>query len=149
VYNQHIFNKYVVAPHGGSAIQPNGYTTVLDGSAGDATLYAVIGPRNAVLVGGDGDTLNGQSVGLGIDTFVLMGDFGKNTINNYNNAASLFDVIQLSKADFANLTAVQNAAVDHGSDVWITDPIHSGNVIDLAGVNKASLHFDAAHFLLV
>jgi len=71
---------YVAAPVGGSATQPNGgHYAVLDGTAGNATLNAANGV-GAALVGGNGDTLNGANSGK--DTFVFMGDFGTNTVNN-------------------------------------------------------------------
>ena len=72
---------YVAAPVGGSATQPNGgHYAVLDGTAGNAILNAANGV-GAALVGGNGDTLNGANSGK--DTFVFMGDFGTNTVNNY------------------------------------------------------------------
>ena len=90
---------YVAAPAGGSATQPNGgHYAVLDGTAGNATLNAANGV-GAALVGGNGDTLNGANSGK--DTFVFMGDFGTNTVNNYiGKANGNFDVIQLSKSDY-------------------------------------------------
>ena len=140
---------YVAAPVGGSATQPNGgHYAVLDGTAGNATLNAANGV-GAALVGGNGDTLNGANSGK--DTFVFMGDFGKDTVNNYNGKANgNFDVIQLSKSDFKSLTAVQSAATQTpgSANTVITDPINH-DTITLAGVSLSSLHFDASHFLLV
>ena len=50
-------------------------------------------------MGGNGDTLNGANSGK--DTFVFMGEFGTNTVNNYiGKANGNFDVIQLSKSDY-------------------------------------------------
>ena len=140
---------YVAAPAGGSATQPNGgHYAVLDGTAGNATLNAANGV-GAALVGGNGDTLNGANSGK--DTFVFMGDFGTNTVNNYiGKANGNFDVIQLSKSDFTSLTAVQSAATQApgNANTVITDPVNH-DTITLTGVSLSSLHFDAGHFLLV
>ena len=100
-------------------------------------------------MGGNGDTLNGANSGK--DTFVFMGDFGTNTVNNYiGKANGNFDVIQLSKSDFTSLTAVQSAATQApgNANTVITDPVNH-DTITLTGVSLSSLHFDAGHFLLV
>ena len=140
---------YVAAPAGGSAAQPNGgHYAVLDGTAGNATLSAAIG-IGAALVGGNGDKLNGAISGK--DTFVFMGDFGTNTINNYIAKAGNFDVIQLSKSDFGtNPAALANDATQASgsANTVITDPVNH-DTITLTGVSLSSLHFDASHFLLV
>jgi hypothetical protein len=67
---------------------PNGHKPVLDGSAGNDTLIA--GTGATVMVGGPNDTLTAHK-GY-VDTCVFMGDFGNDTITNYN---SVKDVIQL------------------------------------------------------
>jgi VCBS repeat-containing protein len=141
---------YVAAPAGGSATQPNGgHYAVLDGTAGNATLNAANGV-GAALVGGNGDTLNGATSGK--DTFVFMGDFGTNTVNNYiGKPNGNFDVIQLSKADFGtNQAAIANDAkqAPGSANTVITDPVNH-DTITLTGVSLSSLHFDANHFALV
>ena len=144
---------YVAAPAGGSATQPNGgHYAVLDGTAGNATLNAANGV-GAALVGGNGDTLNGANSGK--DTFVFMGDFGRETVNNYiGKANGNFDVIQLSKTDFGTgPAALANLANDAtqapGShNTVVTDPVNH-DTITFAGVSLSSLHFDASHFMLV
>ena len=141
---------YVPAPVGGSATQPNGgHYAVLDGTAGNAILNAANGV-GAALVGGNGDTLNGANSGK--DTFVFMGDFGTNTVNNYiGKANGNFDVIQLSKSDFGtNPAALANYATQApgSANTVITDPVNH-DTITLVGVSLSSLHFDASHFLLV
>jgi hypothetical protein len=76
---------------------------VLDGSAGNVTMTASNG--GAVLIGGPGDTL---VAGKGADTFVFLGSaFGQNKIENYTSS----DIIELSKAEFANVAAVQAATM--------------------------------------
>jgi len=122
---------YVAAPAGGSATQPNGgHYAVLDGTAGNAILNAANG-IGAALVGGNGDTLNGANSGK--DTFVFMGDFGKDTVNNYiGKANGNFDVIQLSKSDFGTNPAalMYDATQAPGSaNTVITDPVNHDTII--------------------
>jgi hypothetical protein len=103
----------------------------------------------SALVGGNGDTLNGTPSGK--DTFVFMGNFGQDTVNNYiGKANGNYDVIQLSKADFGTTpSAIAGDAAQVGSNTVITDPLHPTNTITLTGVSLSSLHFDASHFALV
>jgi hypothetical protein len=142
----------VVAAHGlnvigtgesGATIQgPNGHKPVLDGSAGNDTLIA--GTGATVMVGGANDTLTAHK-GY-VDTCVFMGDFGNDTITNYN---SVKDVIQLSSADFGtNPAAIAHDATRALGDpnTVITDPHNSADTITLVGVSLSSLHFDASHF---
>jgi hypothetical protein len=141
---------YVAVPAGGSATQANGgHSEVLDGGAGDATLTAASG-KGAVLIGGPGDTLNGATSGK--DTFVFAGDFGQNTINGFvAKANGNYDIIQLDKSDFANLTAVQNAAQQVGSNTVITyaDPHnHAASTITLTGLAFHRCILTLSHFLL-
>jgi hypothetical protein len=125
----------------GQTIQgPNGHNPVLDGSAGNDVLLA--GKGATVLVGGNDDTLTGNK---GADTFVFMGPFGQNTITNFNPNK---DIIQLDHNEFANFEAVMHAAIKTPSGTVITDPTNSADSITLTGVDLASLHFDAGHFLL-
>jgi hypothetical protein len=98
------------------------------------------------MVGGPNDTLTAHK-GY-VDTCIFMGNFGNDTITNYN---SVKDVIQLSAADFGtNPAALANdAAQALGSpNTVITDPVNH-DTITLTGVSLSSLHFDASHFLLV
>jgi hypothetical protein len=128
----------------GQTVQgPAGHGTVLDGSAGNGTLMA--GKGATVLVGGPGDILTGS---VGTDTYVFMGQFGQNTITNYNPNK---DLIQLDHNEFTDLNAVMKAALpttSGPSGTVITDPTNSADTITLIGVAPASLHFDANHFLL-
>jgi Bacterial cadherin-like domain len=125
----------------GQTIQgPNGHSPVLDGSAGNDILLA--GKGATVLVGGNGDTLTGNKAA---DTFVFMGQFGQNMITNFDPK---HDIIQLDHNEFANLNAVMHAAVKTASGTVITDPTNSADKVTLVGVDLASLHFDATHFLL-
>ena len=115
---------------------------VLDGRAGNDILLA--GKGATVLVGGDGDTLTGNA---GADTFLFMGNFGKNTITNLNVNK---DIIQLSKADFGTdptLIKFDATQAAGSANTVITDPVNH-DTITLTGVQLSSLHFDASHFLL-
>jgi hypothetical protein len=75
-----------------------------------------------------------------------MGQFGANTITNYNPHK---DLIQLDHNEFTDLNAVMKAALPTASGTVITDPTNSANNVTLVGVGPASLHFDASHFHLV
>ena len=99
--------------------QPNGgHYAVLDGTSGNATLNAANGV-GAALVGGNGDTLNGANSGK--DTFVFMGNFGQDTVNNYiGKANGNYDVFQLSKADFGTTpSAIAGDAAQVGSNTCV------------------------------
>jgi hypothetical protein len=128
----------ISAPAGQTVQGPNGHSPVLDGTAGNNTLLA--GNGATVLIGGPNDTLTG---GKGADTFVFMGQFGANTITNYNPNK---DIIQLDHNEFKDLNAVTQAALPTTSGTVITD--HAGDSVTLVGVNLNQLHFDASHFLL-
>ena len=123
----------------GATIQgQNGHAPVLDGSAGNDVLIA--GGGATILVGGPNDTLTGNK---GADSYVFMGDFGSNTITNYNSAK---DVIQLDASQFKNITAIHAAAAQVGAATVIQDGNHGA--VTLVGIQLSSLHFDASHFVL-
>ena len=71
------------------------------------------------------------------------GQFGLNTIANYNSAK---DVIQLNKTEFANLAAVQADSHQVGANTVIA--YDATDSITLIGVSVSKLHFDATHFVL-
>lgn len=130
-----------IGPAPGSAVisGPSGKSPVLDGGAGNLTVVATNGAT--VLIGGPGDTLTG---GKGADTFVFIGQFGHDTITNYNPNK---DIIQLDQTQFPTLAAVHAASQQVGANtVTITD--HAGDTVTLLGVSLSQLHFDASHFLL-
>ena len=131
-----------------SIVAPNGKGAVLDGSVGNVVLTAGNGHGN-ILIGGPNDTLNGATSGN--DTFVFMGDFGHNTVNNYiGKANGNYDVIQLDKSEFGtNAAALADDAQQVGSNTVITNPLTPADTITLIGVQFSSLHFDASHFMLV
>jgi len=113
---------------------------VIDGSLGFEQISG--GNGRDVLVGGPGDVLTG---GRGRDTFVFSDNFGANTITDFGKG---HDTIELDKSQFHNFAAViANAASDGHEGTLISDPSHSGNTVDLLGVNIASLH--ASHFFFV
>jgi uncharacterized repeat protein (TIGR03803 family)/VCBS repeat-containing protein len=122
-----------------------GHSPVLDGGAGNDTLIATNGAT--VLIGGPGDILTG---GKGTDTYAFLGQFGPNTITNYNANK---DIIELdhSNSQFKDLAAVQAAThqVGTGANAYTVITDHMGDTITLTGVSLSQLHFDASHFLLV
>jgi Ca2+-binding RTX toxin-like protein len=111
---------------------------LLDGSLGHQTLNGGNGADG--LIGGPGDTLTG---GRGPDTFVFTGNFGSNTITDYQYP----DRIELDKSEWGTIqTVLQNATAD-GQNVLITDPHNSANTILLEHVTVSQLH--AHDFILV
>jgi hypothetical protein len=84
---------------------------VPDGGAGNDTLIA--GKSHAVLIGGAGDILTGSK---GEDTFIFTGNFGPNTVTNFNPHK---DMIALDHSEFANLHAVMTSAHQVGADITI------------------------------
>jgi VCBS repeat-containing protein len=141
-------STYLGGTSGTTITSPGGHSPVLDGGAGNDTLVATHGAT--VLIGGPGDALMG---GKGSDTFVFAGNFGHDTITNYNVAK---DVITLEPTQFgaaglpllAQYAAVFNASHQVGLDTIITT--HDGaNSVTLHDINLTQVHFDASHFLLV
>jgi probable HAF family extracellular repeat protein/VCBS repeat-containing protein len=131
-------SSYLGGTPGVTVTAPGGHSSTLDGGAGNDTLVATTGAT--VLIGGPGDTLTG---GSGSDTFMFLGNFGHDTITNYNANK---DLIELDHNEFANLTAVQHASHQVGSDVEIDAGQH-GDVV-LHNIQLSQIHFNANHFLL-
>jgi VCBS repeat-containing protein len=131
-------SSYTSEPAGATVTNPGGHSPVLDGSAGNDTLTVTNG--GAVLIGGPGDTLTG---GSGSDTFVFLGNFGANTITNYNASK---DLIEVDHNEFASLQALQAATHQVGSDTVIDAGQH-GDIV-LHNIQLSQLHFNANHFLL-
>jgi Bacterial cadherin-like domain len=112
---------------------------VIDGSLGFERISG--GNGNDVLVGGTGDVLTG---GRGNDSFVFKNDFGANTITDFGKG----DTIQLDQSHFHDFTSViDNATPDGHGGTLNNDPSHSGNTIDLLGVNIANLHANDFFFV--
>jgi len=132
--------NYVQVPSGGAAT--GGYVnTVLDGSAGNATLTAAITlGAHQILIGGPGDTLNAASYGL--DTFVFANNFGHDTINNFHPT---LDVIQLQQSQWGSLANVMADIHQVGADSVLT--LDANHVITIANIQHTSL--TAADFHLV
>lgn len=132
--------NFVFVPPGGSATSGYG-NTVLDGSAGGATITAA-STFNAheVLIGGPGDTLNAANFGQ--DTFVFAGAFGHNTINNFHPA---LDIIQLQTSQFGSLANVFADLHQVGADSVLT--LDASHVVTITNTALASL--TSANFHLV
>ncbi len=118
---------------------PNIQHTVLDGGAGGDTVNA--GNKGAVLIGGHDDLLKG---GNGSDIFVFAGQFGANTIKNFD---AHHDMMQFNHAFYASIADIQSHAQQIGADT-VLDGVGSNDVM-IVGVQLTSLHFDQSHFLLV
>ncbi len=134
--------------HLGDVIDGDSSDNVINGLGGSDSLRA--GAGNDVVNGGLGsdrllgdlgdDTLSG---GGGADTFVYGATFGRDVITDFAALGGGHDLLQLSKAVFANFAAVQTHLAQVGVDAVITlDPLDS---ITLKGVSAASL--TAADFL--
>ncbi|OPY96809.1 hypothetical protein A5906_00335 [Bradyrhizobium sacchari] len=132
--------SFVFVPAGGSATSGYG-NTVLDGSAGGATITAA-STFNAheILIGGPGDTLIAGNYGR--DTFVFAGDFGHNAINNFHAA---LDDIQLQASQFGSLANVFADLHQVGADTVLTLDVN--HVVTITNTALASL--SSANFHLV
>ncbi len=129
--------NFVFVPAGGSATSGYG-NTVLDGSAGGATITAAATfNAHEVLIGGPGDTLNAANFGQ--DTFVFAGDFGHNTVNNFHPA---LDIIQLQASQFGSLANVFADLHQVGADSVLTlDASHVVTITNTAVANLTSANF--------
>ncbi|UPK31765.1 tail fiber protein [Bradyrhizobium sp. 186] len=129
--------NFVFVPAGGSATSGYG-NTVLDGSAGGATITAAATfNAHEVLIGGPGDTLNAANFGQ--DTFVFAGAFGHNTINNFHPA---LDIIQLQTSQFGSLANVFADLHQVGADSVLTlDASHVVTITNTALANLTSANF--------
>lgn len=130
--------NFVFVPAGGSATTGYG-NTVLDGSAGGATITAAATfNAHEILIGGPGDTLNAANFGQ--DTFVFAGDFGHNTVNNFHSA---LDIIQLQASQFGSLANVFADLHQVGADSVLTlDASHVVTITNtaLASLTQANFH---------
>jgi VCBS repeat-containing protein len=119
----------------------NGGGLVLDGGAGNDVVIA--GKGATVLIGGPGDTLTG---GKGSDTFIFVGDFGSNTITNFNPHR---DIIQLATSEFTDFTTLQqnDMKLVNGTDTLITNPHDSDDTITLLGITPSHLHASDFQFV--
>jgi VCBS repeat-containing protein len=112
---------------------------VLDGSAGNMTLNASITfNSHQVLIGGNGDTLNGSHYGL--DEFMFAPNFGNETISNFEPSRN---VIALPHVDFANFAAVMAHAQQVNADTVITLDAHDTITIKdtvISSLNASNVH---------
>jgi Ca2+-binding RTX toxin-like protein len=94
------------------------------------------------LIGGGGnDTLSG---GNGDDSFVFSPGFGNDFVQNFGDVAGNQDTLEISKAMFADFTALQGAIVQSGANVVITDAF--GDVLTLQNSTVAALGPDDFRF---
>lgn len=88
-------------------------TEVLTGGAGDDVITA--GSGKDTITGGKGDDL--LTAGSSRDTFAYNGNFGNDTIVDFNTK---HDIIHFAANDFAGYTALEAHMVQAGTDVVIT-----------------------------
>jgi hypothetical protein len=91
-----------------------------------------------VLIGGNGDTLNGSHYGL--DEFVFAPNFGNETISNFEPSRN---VIALPHVDFANFAAVMAHAQQVNADTVITLDAHNTITIKdtvISSLNASNVH---------
>ncbi|WP_299689195.1 calcium-binding protein [uncultured Tateyamaria sp.] len=128
-------NDTVNGGSGNDLVHGDAHDDIVNGGAGNDTVY------------GDGgfDTINGNSGndfligGMNWDVFVFNGQFGNDTINDFDVANS-FEVIDLSGvSEFTSFTDLQNNHLtEDGSGNAIIDD-GAGNQITLLGVSMNSL----------
>lgn len=106
---------------------------VLNGGSGDDILDG--GPGRDTLTGGKGDDIL-TGVG-GVDTFNFSGNFGNDTITDFQPTGSFHDIIHFAHNDFANYTDLQAHMVQDDADVVIT--LDSADTIVLHNVMLGSL----------
>ncbi len=136
--------------HLNDVINGDASNNVLNGRAGNDSLRAGAGAD--VLNGGQGlDRLAGEggddtmSGGSGGDVFIIGPGFGRDLITDFTPTGGGHDAIQVSKALFADFSAIQSHLSVVGADVVITlDP---ADTITLKGLSPASL--TASDFLFV
>jgi VCBS repeat-containing protein len=133
-------NDTYITGAAGSTIRGNANNAVLDGSAGQMTLTAGQSGMQW-LVGGAGDTLNGNIFSKSTDTFLFPPNFGNETINNFNPKV---DVIDLPSSEFANFAAVQADLHASGTSTILT--LDATDSITLTNLSALNLHSQNFHF---
>ena len=110
-------------------------TEAMTGGAGDDVITA--GSGKDTITGGKGDDL--LTGGSGKDTFLYSGNFGNDTIVNFN---AHHDLIHFAANDFASYTALEPHMVQAGADVVIT--LDAADTIVLT--NQTLANFTASDF---
>jgi hypothetical protein len=105
-------------------------TEVLTGGAGDDVITA--GSGKDTITGGKGDDL--LTGGAGRDTFLYSGNFGNDTIVNFNTH---HDIMHFAANDFASYSALEPHMVQAGADVVIT--LDAADTIVLTNQTLANL----------
>ncbi len=122
-----------------------------EGSAADETIYGMDGGAtldgkggNDTLVGGSGDDrlIGGAgndwlTGGAGSDSFAFASGFGRDLVTDFNATSPLHDVLEFSKAVFADAAAVLASSAQIGTDVVITKD--AANSLVLANTSLTDL----------
>jgi hypothetical protein len=106
--------------------------------------FQITGEANRVQLAGQGDDV--MTGGGSRETFALGPIFGTDTITDFasHDRGAGHDAISLSKADFANFSALMSSASNSGSDVLIAGP--HGQTLTLDGLDVAQLAGLSADF---
>jgi Ca2+-binding RTX toxin-like protein len=110
-------------------------TEVLTGGAGDDVITA--GSGKDTITGGKGDDI--LTGGKSVDTFIYSGNFGNDTIINFNTH---HDIIHFAANDFASYSALEPHMVQAGADVVITLDASDSIVL----TNQTLSNFSASDF---
>jgi Ca2+-binding RTX toxin-like protein len=130
----------VIGAAGADNLQGGNGNDLLEGRGGNDQLQG--GSGNDTLIGGAGnDTMNG---GNGDDTFVFAPGFGNDLVQSFGDVNGNQDVVEISKAMFADANAVHAAMVQSGANVVITDAF--GDVLTLQNTTINALGTDDFRF---
>jgi hypothetical protein len=116
----------------------------------DSSGHSSAGAGSAILGTNGADTLKGTSGNDvlhgngGRDTFVFAPNFGKDVVNDFQEAGRSHDVLQFSKSVFDNFADVLSHASQSGHDVVIN--AGAGNTVTLKDAKLASLDKHDFHF---
>jgi hypothetical protein len=81
---------------------------------------------------------------------VFSGDFGQNTINNFDLKGGNHDTIQLAKSEFADFAAViANTTQNAAGDAVITNPLNHTDTLTLSHVSVSQLESHPSDFFFV
>lgn len=115
----------------------------LDGRGGNDTLIG--GSGNDRLIGGAGN--DGLTGGAGSDTFAFATGFGRDVVRDFDATSALHDVLEFSKAVFADAAAVLASSAQIGADVLITKDASNSVLLANTSLTDLAAHPDAFKFV--